>query len=137
VGEEGPEVEELLRWIEATKQRGDGDDDPWVHPAIQAGLVHHRLVWIHPFVDGNGRIARMFTTLLLYQREYDFKYLFELSAYYNEHRDEYYEALRSADRTGDYTRWLIFFLGGFAYQMVRMQELVRKVGAEPTGVHFK
>jgi Fic family protein len=105
--------------------RGEGEDDPWVHAAIQAGIAHHRLVWIHPFVDGNGRTARMFTSMLLYQREYDFKYLFELSDYYNEHRDEYYAALRSADRTGDYTQWITYFLGGFSYQMVRTQELVR------------
>jgi len=119
------EVDQLLDWIEATKTRGNGEDDPWVHAAIQAGIAHHRLVWIHPFVDGNGRTARMFTSMLLYQREYDFKYLFELSDYYNEHRDEYYAALRSADRSGDYTEWLTFFLGGFSYQMVRTQELVR------------
>jgi Fic family protein len=120
------DVVDLLDWIEGTKERGDGDDDPWVHPAIQAGIVHHRLVWIHPFVDGNGRTARMFTTMLLYQRAYDFKYLFEMSTYYNERRDEYYEALRSADRTGDYTDWLVFFLGAFAYQMVRIQAIVKR-----------
>jgi Fic family protein len=68
----------------------------------------------------------MFTSMLLYQREYDFKYLFELSDYYNEHRDESYAALRIADQTGDYTEWLTFFLGGFSDQMVRTQELVRK-----------
>ena len=123
------ELTDLLDWVELTKQRGEGDNDHWVHPAIQAGIVHHRLVWIHPFLDGNGRSARMFTTLLLFQRSYDFKYLFELSTYYNERRDEYYEALRSADLSGDYTRWLEFFLGGFSREMVRTQELVRKHAA--------
>ena len=48
------EVDQLLDWIEVTKTRGDGEDDPWVHAAIQAGIAHHRLVWIHPFVDGIG-----------------------------------------------------------------------------------
>jgi Fic family protein len=120
------EIDDLLDWIEITKERGNGEDDPWIHAAIQAGIAHHRLVWIHPFVDGNGRTARMFTSMLLYQREYDFKYLFELSDYYNEHRDKYYAALRNADQTGDYTEWLTFFLGGLSYQMVRTQELVRK-----------
>lgn len=124
-----PEMTALLDWIEATKVRGDGLDDPWIHPVIQAGIVQHRLVWIHPFVDGNGRSARMLTTLLLYQRGYDFKYLFELSTYYNRDRDEYYEALRSADISGDYTDWLTYFLGGFAYQMVRIQELARAGGS--------
>jgi Fic family protein len=120
------EVGTLLDWIEAGKMKGDGLEDPWVHPVIQAGIAQHRLVWIHPFVDGNGRTARMFTTLLLYQRGYDFKYLFELSSYYNRDRDAYYAALRSADASGDYTEWLTFFLGGFAYQMVDIQELARQ-----------
>jgi Fic family protein len=119
------ETEALLDWIEAGKVKKDGTEDPWVHPVVQAGIAQHRLVWIHPFVDGNGRTARMFTTLLLYQRSYDFKYLFELSTYYNEHRDDYYAALRTADASGDYTAWLTFFLGGFSYQMVRIQELAR------------
>ena len=63
--------------------------------------------------------------MLLYQRGYDFKYLFELSAHYNNDRDAYYQALRSADRTDDYTQWLTYFLGGFSYQMVKIQEIVR------------
>ncbi|MCP5058573.1 MAG: Fic family protein [bacterium] len=117
------EVASLLRWIEESKNYGNnGDGDTWVHPVIQAGISQHRLVWIHPFIDGNGRTARMLTTLLLYQRGYDFKYLFELSGYYNRDRDRYYKALRSADRTGDYTEWLTYFLGGFSFQMVTIKE---------------
>jgi Fic family protein len=125
-----PEVGALLDWIEAGKRRGNSEDDCWVHPVIQAGIAQHRLVWIHPFVDGNGRAARMFTTLLLYQRGYDFKYLFELSGYYNDDRDAYYAALRSTDRSGDYTDWLVYFLGGFAYQMMRIEERVLKTESE-------
>ena len=124
------EIEALLGWLEATKERGAGDDDPWMHPVMQAGIAQHRLVWIHPFVDGNGRTARMFTALLLYQRGYDFKYLFELSGYYNKDRDRYYQALRSADQSGDYTEWLSYFLGGFSYQMVGIKERARKGEAE-------
>ncbi len=62
---------------------------------------------------------------LLYQRGYDFKYLFELSSYYNRNRDAYYAALRAGDAAGDYTEWLTYFLGGFAYQMVTIQERAR------------
>lgn len=119
------DIEALLEWIEAGKAKGADSDDPWVHPVIQAGIAQHRMVWIHPFVDGNGRTARMFTTMLLYQRGYDFKFLFELSGYYNRSRHAYYQALRSADHGNDYTEWLTYFLGGFAYQMVRIQERAR------------
>ena len=125
------EVEALLDWIEAAKEKGDGADDPWVHPVILAGIAQHRLAWIHPFVDGNGRTGRMLTTLLLHQRGYDFRFLFELSSYYQRDLDAYYAALRTADASGDYTEWLTFFLGGFSYQMVRIQELARD-GAETT-----
>ena len=121
------EITDLLDWVEGAKQKRKdlGNDDPWIHPAIVAAVTQHRLVWIHPFLDGNGRTARMFTTLILYQRGYDFKYLFNLSEYYNLDRDRYYETLRTVDRTGDYTRWLEYFLGGLANQMVRVEERAR------------
>ena len=120
-----PEVDGLLEWIERTKKHGKGDEDTWLHPVIQAGITQQRLAWIHPFVDGNGRTARMFTTLLLYQRGYDFKYLFDLSSYYNKDRDRYYAALRTADESGDYTDWLIYFLGGLSLEMVKVKVRAR------------
>jgi len=100
-----------------------------------AGIAQHRLVWIHPFVDGNGRTARLFTTMLLYMRGYDFKYLFDLSSYYNHNRDAYYAALRTVDQTGDYTQWLHYFMGGFAKQMfnIRRQALECAKGGQPGG----
>jgi Fic family protein len=117
------ELRNLVAWInrsyekKAREELELGASDSWVHPVIVAGIAQHRLVWIHPFVDGNGRTARMFTTMLLYGREYDFKNLFDLSSYYNGDRDAYYAALRRADRENDYTRWLEYFTGGFAHQM--------------------
>ena len=127
-----PQRQSLLEWVEAAKtkptpkQVAKGTLDTWAHPVLVAGLLQHRLVWIHPFVDGNGRSARMFTVTLLYQRGYDFKYLFDLSSYYNRDRDKYYEALRTADVTGDYTAWLEYFVGGFSWQMTAVRETARK-----------
>ena len=131
-------VDALMDWLGAVKshptpaQIAKGRLDPWVHPVIVAGIAQHRLVWIHPFLDGNGRTARMMTTLLLFQRGYDFKYLFDLSTYYNKHRDRYYAALRAVDTTGDYTPWLEYFLGGFAYQLWGIKARAQKLGR---GVH--
>ena len=71
----------------------------------------------------------MFTTLLLYQRGYDFKYLFNLSDYYNRNRDQYYEALRTSDRTGDYTAWLEYFCGGLALQMYGIRAKAKQAAA--------
>ncbi len=133
--EVGDHVDELMGWLERVKQHPRraqverGMEDPWVHPVLAAGIAQHRMVWIHPFLDGNGRTARMFTAMVLYQRGYDFKYLFDLSSYYNHNRDKYYEALRTADQTGDYTRWLEYFVGGFSMQMFQIREKARKLAA--------
>lgn len=126
--EVSPHVDDLAAWLGVAKEHPtpaqikNGAVDGWVHPVIVAGIAQHRLVWIHPFLDGNGRTARMFTAMLLFQRGYDFKYLFDLSSYYNRDRDRYYEALRTVDRTSDYTEWLHYFLGGFAYQLMRIKD---------------
>lgn len=126
------EVTALLDWIEVAKQKPSsaaahrGKPDSWLHPVLIAGIAQHRLVWVHPFVDGNGRSARMFSTLLLHQRGYDFQYLFNLSDYYNRNRDKYYQALRTADETGDYTKWLEYFCGGLSLQMF----VIRRRAAE-------
>ena len=125
------ELRDLVAWINRSYEKKPreeiqrGASDHWVHPVIVAGIAQHRLVWIHPFVDGNGRTARMFTTMLLYGRRYDFKYLFDLSSYYNENRDAYYAALRTADREANYTRWLEYFVGGLARQMYTVRDRAR------------
>ena len=130
------ELDALFDWINRASvhpnwqeiEAGAPDLD-WVHPVIVAGIAHHRLVWIHPFVDGNGRSARMFTTLLLFARGYDFKYLFDLSSYYDENQNKYYDFLREADRSGDYTCWLEYFLGGFAQQMFQIEASAKALHA--------
>lgn len=135
-GDLADHLSDLFTWIADVKRKGSGDDDPWIHPVLVAGIAQQRMVWIHPFVDGNGRTARMLTTLLLFQRGYDFKYLFNLSEYYNANRDRYYEALRTADRTGDYTEWLEYFCGGLSLQMYKIRQLAAGAadGVDPEGV---
>ncbi len=134
-----PHLEELLAWmnqsaIHPTYLESDaGAPDSWVHPVVAAGIAQHRLVWIHPFRDGNGRTARMFTTLALYLRGYDFKYLFDLSSYYNSNRDAYYAALREVDGSGDYTRWIEYFMGGLAMQMYLIRDAARNAPQRDQG----
>ena len=130
-------VRELMDWLEVAKvkDKSAGVRETWVHPAIVAAIAHQRLAWIHPFVDGNGRTCRMFATILLYQRGYDFKYLFEMSSYYNKRGDRtpYYRALRTADAkdeaSADYTEWISYFLGGLASQAYEAQQRAKIVVA--------
>jgi Fic family protein len=103
----------LLEWINKEQQ---------ISPILVAGIAQFQLVHIHPFLDGNGRSARLLSTLCLYRHGYDFKRLFSLSEYYDRNRTDYYQALQSVRESGmDMTQWLDYFAHGLATQL---QELM-------------
>jgi Fic family protein len=87
-----------------------------------AGIAQFQLVHIHPFVDGNGRSARLLSTLCLYRTGYDFKRLFTISEYYDRDRPAYYKALQSVRERGMHmTGWLEYFTEGLGAQMRDVQ----------------
>lgn len=90
---------------------------------IKAGIAQFQFVHIHPFLDGNGRTARVLCTLLLYRSGYDFKRLFSLSEYYDADRKHYYDAIQSVRDSGmDHTAWLEYFCEGLRAQLLGMRE---------------
>lgn len=96
------EVERFLDWL------NDSDADP---PLIKAGLAHLWFVTLHPFDDGNGRIARAIGDLLLARADGNALRFYSLSAQIQKHRKAYYEILERAQKgTLDVTAWLAWFL---------------------------
>jgi Fic family protein len=81
---------------------------------IQAGLVHVQFETIHPFLDGNGRVGRLFITLMLCTAGVLHEPLLYLSLYFKKHRTEYYRLLDAVRKDGDWEEWLMFFLRGVA-----------------------
>ena len=80
-------------------------------PLVQLAIVHAQFEIIHPFLDGNGRIGRILIPLFLYEKGLLSRPMFYLSAYLEEHRDEYIERLRSLGRGLDaWSQWIAFFL---------------------------
>lgn len=79
---------------------------------IKCGLIHSQFETIHPFLDGNGRLGRLLVTLLLCQKKVMHRPLLYLSAYFKQHRSEYYDHLQAVRDTGDWEGWLKFFLRG-------------------------
>jgi Fic family protein len=65
---------------------------------ITVGASHHRLAWIHPFRDGNGRVVRLFSDAVIRQLGIDGGGLWSLSRGFARHRTEYYERLSNADQ---------------------------------------
>lgn len=89
----------LLTWAENSK----------VHPLVKSCAFHYEFEFIHPFADGNGRMGRMWNTLLLYQWKPIFAWL-PIETLIRERHQAYYAALAQADQTADATPFVEFLL---------------------------
>lgn len=83
-------------------------------PLIKAALTHVQFETIHPFMDGNGRIGRLLTPLILVEAEVLSEPLLYLSVFFKKHRQTYYELLNKVRLTGDWEAWLLFFVDAVA-----------------------
>ncbi len=102
-----------------------------MHSVLKAGIVHYELVRIHPFIDGNGRVARALSTLILFQEGYDIRKFFSLEEYFDTNAPVYYAALQSVGmREGDLTEWLEYFTEGLAIELAKIKEKVEKISID-------
>jgi len=85
-------------------------------PLVRLGLIHYQFEAIHPFLDGNGRIGRLLITLLLCAWGLLPQPLLYLSAYFEAHRQAYYDLLLAVSQKGAWKEWLTFFLRGVKEQ---------------------
>ena len=90
-----PQMDELFQWYEANKDS--------MHPVVLAAQMHEKLVSVHPFIDGNGRTARLLMNLILMQHGYPIANI----KGDNETRRRYYETLEEAS-SGDNSAFLEF-----------------------------
>ena len=97
------EMEDFLNWFNLDQQ-----DDP----VIKAGLAHLWFVTVHPFDDGNGRIARAVGDMALARAENSAQRFYSMCAQIQRERRDYYSRLEATQRGGlDVTSWLDWFLG--------------------------
>lgn len=108
-----PLMREFTDWVSKAED---------VSPILVAGIAQFQFVHIHPFIDGNGRTARLLSTLILYKTGYDFKRLFTISEYYAKDRPAYYQAIQTVRKNNmDMTTWLEYFVDGLRSQMAEIQ----------------
>lgn len=86
-----------------------------IDTVLFAGITHYEIVRIHPFIDGNGRTARIMAALIFSKKGFDTKKFFTLDDYYDQNRRSYYDALKNVNQdTLDLTEWLEYFSEGVA-----------------------
>lgn len=99
-------TKELLEWLNSKNSHE-------LHPIVASAIAHHQLVSIHPFSDGNGRIARALATWILFVRGFDTHHLFSLDVYFEKDRAKYYLKIQQArDLDDDLTYWLEYVAAG-------------------------
>lgn len=77
---------------------------------VRAALNHYQFETIHPFLDGNGRIGRLFITLFLMEKGILTTPALYISYFLKKNRGEYYDRLTEGRTKGDYKQWIKFFL---------------------------
>lgn len=117
---------DLLDWLNTAKAEA-------IHPILIAGIFHLEFVSIHPFTDGNGRVTRLLTHLLLYRFGWDFRKIIVLEDYYNQNRLAYYNALHSEEgevyvQGREFTSWLEYFTTGFLIEAKKVSEKIQSIG---------
>lgn len=116
------QMNELIEFINTEKE---------IHPVLKAGIVHYEFVRIHPFLDGNGRVGRALSTLVLFREGYDIRNFFSLEEHFDNSPNEYYEALQSVTRQkGDQTEWLTYFTECVAAELSKIKEKIEKISID-------
>jgi len=104
-------------------------EDKVLHPLILIGLFVVHFLAIHPFQDGNGRISRALTTLLLLKSGYSYVPYSSMESIIEENKSSYYKALRNSQKTfktanTNYDYWLTFFLQTVLKQKIRLEKKI-------------
>jgi cell filamentation protein, protein adenylyltransferase len=118
--EVGPRMDSMFEWL---GRKLDSGSEP---PFVLAGVMHYGITDVHPFADGNGRVARLFQVALLMKAEVLPGRMFSFERFHAEDRDAYYAALRSVrEQTLNMEPWLHYFLTGLAEEYERVAATVK------------
>lgn len=116
---------ELVAWVQQER------DKALLHPLLIIAVVVVVFLEIHPFQDGNGRLSRVVTTLLLLQAGYAYVPFSSLESVVELNKESYYLALRQTQGTirtdaPNWQPWLVFFLRSLAEQVRRLEKKVER-----------
>ncbi len=113
------EMEKFLHWF----NKNDSLDS-----VLKAAIAHFWFIIIHPFDDGNGRIGRAITDMLLARAEGSGERFYSMSSQILNERKRYYEVLQKTQHSsGDITEWIVWFLGCLKNAMLATEETTQKI----------
>ena len=118
-GKVAQRMSELLSWVKKSQEN---------HPIVMSAIFHHELVTIHPFVDGNGRVARAASQWLLFEKGYDPLHTLSLDDFFARDRGRYYNMIQQTrDMDGDYTYWIDYVVEGLLDSVQKIFDRLKTV----------
>ncbi len=124
------EMDQFLAWFnnETSSQLSDSESMDSIDPVLKAGIAHLWFITLHPFEDGNGRIARAISDMALSQADQTNKRFYSLSSQIESERKNYYQQLESQQKGRlDITPWLEWFLDCLDRSITNADILLSKV----------
>ncbi|MBS0605053.1 MAG: Fic family protein [Verrucomicrobia bacterium] len=117
---EVPEMmEQLFRYMKRKEKE----------PLLQIALAMAQLLIIHPFMDGNGRIARIWIPLFLYKKNLLPIPFFFLSGYFKKNRLQYFQTLFQTTEENNWENWIVFFLKGIIREARRLRRTILQIAS--------
>jgi Fic family protein len=114
------EMDKFLSWI--------NDDNVIMDSVLKSAIAHFWFIIIHPFSDGNGRIARTISAMLLARSENSSERFYSLSNQIQQEKNVYYETLKTVQYSdGDITQWLIWFLTCLKHALLETEESMQNI----------
>lgn len=96
-----PLMNNLFKWLNDNKDK--------IHPLILSSIFHYEFVFIHPFSDGNGRMARLWQNAILYNWKDIFEYI-PIESKIHKYQNEYYKAIADCNNEGNSNQFINFML---------------------------
>lgn len=116
-------ITDLLHWQQHSKH----------HPLIISSVFHYEFEYIHPFIDGNGRMGRLWQTLILSQWQVLFMDL-PLESIIKQHQQDYYDALALSDKAANSTQFIHFMLQAVLKTLVKNAPANASANAPVNGI---
>lgn len=115
----GPMMDQLIKYMNRTTKE----------PLLQLALIFAQLLIIHPFMDGNGRVARSLVPLFLYKKHLLPIPFFPVSHYFKIHKLRYFQTLYQTTESQNWTSWIAFFLKGILQASRKTKRALMKMSA--------
>ena len=118
-------MQELVEWLQAVQDEGE------LHPLLIVAISIVVFLEIHPFQDGNGRLSRVLTTLLLLQSGYAYVPYSSLESMIENNKEQYYLALRQTQTSireskTNWTPWVLYFLRALQKQKIHLEKKLER-----------